>query len=477
MGLSDKHAKWLEEKRGISCETAARAGVGSSGRNMTFDYGTFVKYRGAEKKFWIDPAGVELRFWNETSAAEMPDPDAPLIITEGEMDALSALEAGHANVVSVPNGASKDRPGTGEIDPLDDTAFGYLWEGETVKPWLKKYAKIIVATDNDRKGLVLRDELAIRIGRSTCYYPTYPDDCKDLNDVLVKHGPAAIAPVLRDAKPLVSNKLTTYGSIPSPAIVKSYSTGWAALDPHMMICPPELIIVTGPPGDGKTQWVTALGANLARVHGLRGAILQFEDRPSRNHRDLLRYARAWMHAADGGVTIGTDDPHQWVEDMFLTISPTEDDDEDIRLDLAWVKGAIEEAAKRHSCKWVTIDPFNEIEHLWGVRENETQYLNGALRELKRLARRLQIALIIVTHPTKIGGEKSNIDDLTLYDVAGSAAWKNKADHGIIIHRNSPTDPITTVKIDKARDNEMMGIPGKAQFEFDPQRALFTHVRR
>jgi len=262
-----------------------------------------------------------------------------------------------------------------------------------------------------------------------------------------------------------------------PAIVKSYSTGWAALDAHMMICPPELIIVTGTPGHGKTQWVTALGANMARVHGLRGAILQFEDRPSRNHRDLLRYARAWMHAADGGVTIGTDDPHQWVEDMFLTISPTEDDDEDISLDLAWVKGAIEEAAKRHSCKWVTIDPFNEIEHLWGVRENETQYLNGALRDLKRLARRLQIALIIVTHPTKLGGEKSNIDDLTLYDVAGSAAWKNKADHGIIIHRNSPADPITTVKIDKARDNEMMGIPGKAQFEFDPQRALFTHVRR
>lgn len=46
-----------------------------------------------------------------------------------------------------------------------------------------------------------------------------------------------------------------------------------------MVQPPRLIIVTGPPNHGKTQWTLALVSNLARLHGMKGAILQFEDNP------------------------------------------------------------------------------------------------------------------------------------------------------------------------------------------------------
>ena len=56
------------------------------------------------KTFWIEPKGTELCFGNEDS---LRDPSgAPLIVTEGEFDALSFLAAGATHVVSVPNGAS-----------------------------------------------------------------------------------------------------------------------------------------------------------------------------------------------------------------------------------------------------------------------------------------------------------------------------------------------------------------------------------
>jgi hypothetical protein len=47
----------------------------------------------------------------------------------GELDALSFVVVGVTRVVSVPNGAVLDKAGEGEIDPMRDTAFRYLRNG------------------------------------------------------------------------------------------------------------------------------------------------------------------------------------------------------------------------------------------------------------------------------------------------------------------------------------------------------------
>ena len=94
--------------------------------------------------------------------------------------------------------------------------------------------------------------------------------------------------------------------------------------------------------------------------------------------------------------------------MFKTISPSEDLNEEQDFDLAWLKTVIEEAATRHGCRWILIDPWNEVEHLWGRQDTEAIYLNRALRELKRLGRRFQICIIIVAHPTKEGGKAKSV---------------------------------------------------------------------
>ena len=470
MALSTEHATWLEA-RGISCETAAAAGVTSSKNNIVFDFQTFQKFRSVkEKRFWMEPAGAELRMWNEAKAAEQSEPGAPLIITEGEIDALSFMTAGFANVVSVPNGASLDRPGEGEIVPHTDGAFRYLWEAGRMKPWIRSYKKIVLATDGDDRGRVLADELAIRLGRNLCWIVTYPPGCKDGNDVLNRLGPVALTELVRNAKPLVANRLTQFSNIPIPSRTEQYSTGWKRLDKHLIICPPELIIVTGAPNAGKSQWTLALCANLARVHGLKGAIFQFEDNVERNRCDLLKYAKAWQFASDGGKPVGKP-PKEWIDDMFVTISPSEDKDEDVDFDLRWLRDSIEEAACRHGCRWVLIDPWNEVEHCWRANENETTYINNALRELKRMARRYRMAIFVVTHPTK-GIQDKPLELMSLYDCAGSAAWANKCDHGLIIHRDKPGDLTTHVKIAKSKDFSRMGVPGTVDMEFIPGQSYF-----
>ena len=102
-------------------------GVVSKGENLAFEYRrngvlSFLKVRReivengeTAKTFWIEPKGAALCLWNEDCLREPSD--APLIITEGEFDALSFLAAGATHVVSVPNGATLDKAGEGDIDP------------------------------------------------------------------------------------------------------------------------------------------------------------------------------------------------------------------------------------------------------------------------------------------------------------------------------------------------------------------------
>lgn len=481
--LSIEHSNWLEGSRKIPCEVAANAGLVSKGKDLAFTYArngapSFLKVRREmaqdgvlSKTFWIEPKGVPLCLWNEDCLSEASD--APLIITEGEFDALSFLTAGAPRVVSVPNGAA-GRPGAGDIVPNEDKQFAYLWDGGKLKPALRQPSKIILATDDDPPGLILRDELALRLGRPRCWYVKYPEGCKDANAVLMKYGPDKgcdlLNDIIADAKPMVPNRLVPFSEIPIQADRKQYSTGWSQFDDHFRLVPPQLIVVTGKPNAGKSEWTLSLVANFARLHGLKGTILQFEDNPERNRRTLLRYAQVWSTAERSAIR---EAPEVWVDRMFRTIAPSEDLDEEKDYDLEWLKHAIEEAAVRHGSRWILIDPWNEIEHFWGRQDTEATYLNRALRQIKRFARRFQVAIIIVTHPTKEGGKLNSVEDFTLYDINGGAVWNNKADLGVLVWADDVQSQERAIKVAKSKDFLRMGQPGIVRMVYNPDRALYT----
>jgi hypothetical protein len=107
--LSVEHSEWLEASRGISPEVAPEFGVVSRGSDLGFEYRQngvpcFVKFRRQTrvdgqpaKNFWIEPTGVALCLWNEDCLQTVLSDT--LIITEGEMDALSFLTLGEPHVV------------------------------------------------------------------------------------------------------------------------------------------------------------------------------------------------------------------------------------------------------------------------------------------------------------------------------------------------------------------------------------------
>jgi twinkle protein len=310
---------------------------------------------------------------------------------------------------------------------------------------------------------------------------TYPQGCKDANEVLQRFGEERGVEILMnmiaEARPIVPSRLVKFSDIP---IVKREAvvSGWSELNPHLRIVRPELMVITGPPGDGKTQFGTALGCNLAHFHKWPGAIIQFEDDVERNREDLIRF---WCgkHGIALSIDRGPTEAEklqacEWIDRMFRTISPNEDLD-DVAIDLEWLRSNIGEAATRHGSRWVLIDPWNELEHAFAKGQTEAQYLNDAVRGLKRLARRYQILIMIVAHPHAAGGQTTDIADWSLYNIAGGAVWNNKADHGIVVLRPDKEDAVSIIKISKSKRHSTMGRPGAVRMRFNPLLATYQVV--
>ena len=210
MTINPQAVEWLQA-RAINPETASRMGIYTAARGpdgepradpsgtiLVFPYvdgGSEVnaKYRTLdEKRFW-QRKDARKTFFN---ADVLDDPalergDHAIIITEGELDALAAIQSGFPFTVSVPDGAPPARDKQGNLvfvpEGADDVAlehdekYRYIFNN-----WarLEKIKRFILATDGDEPGWQLAQELARRLGRARCAFVTYPQGCKDLNEAL-----------------------------------------------------------------------------------------------------------------------------------------------------------------------------------------------------------------------------------------------------------------------------------------------------
>ena len=64
---------------------------------------------------------------------------------------------------------------------------------------------------------------------------------------------------------------------------------------------------------------------------------------------------------------------------------------------------------------------------------ETEYVSQMLTKIKRFAQHYDVHVWFVAHPRQLRDWKG--EPPNLYDISGSAHFINKADNGIVIHRN------------------------------------------
>lgn len=467
------------QERGLDPEIASRLGAKFSNGRFSFDYtknGEFWarKIRTPDKKFWFEPSGQKLQFWGLEGVPVLPSrPSEPLVITEGEFDRIAVIQSCGGYALSVPNGGNAKKS-EGEILISEDSSFAYLWENEKLIPEVEQFDKVILFTDDDSVGVTLRDELALRIGPSRCWFVTYPHGCKDANEVLKAHGEKGIQKMVLGAKPIRPGHLVNLMDVPPRKSSVTYSTGWSEMDACLKFDRPEIMAVTGIPNHGKGQFIRCLAFNLARAHGWKTAFLAQEDPAHRIQRDALRYAKQeylkiysgqpqWCMTREQEMNV-----ENWVrKHFFVSMMP---DDEPVTMDM--VDAEMEAAVFHNDCQVFVLDPWNEVEHRKSKGEPETEYIERSLRHLLRKTRRLNLLLIIAAHPTKIDEGK----EPTLYSISGSANWKNKCQHGVIIFKQSEHSNGVKITIEKSKDWETMGFPGEIWMDFDRERCDYNPVR-
>lgn len=464
MGLTRRHGELLEA-RGLDIEILERLGVASS-RKLGDDTISIPYFRGeqvvgtkfrtisGEKKF-TQEIGSEQIFYNRNCLNDPSLEQLPIIITEGEIDCWSAMQAGFPRVVSVPAGA----PAT-EVGDRASAKYSFVDD----MPQIADSVPIVIAADGDDAGAALRSDLAVRLGAKRCKWVKYPKGCKDLNDALQRFGPRGVVESINRAQWIVGN-VYRMSDIPPLAPAVPHDSGFPGLHEHYRLRLGDFTVVTGIPSMGKSAFVTDIACRMALRHKWPVCFASFEQIPQLDHRRLLR---SWY---GGGIEVSLDREtlercDRWIEDYFLFVVP----DEDSSPTLAWVIERMTAAAIRYGCRLFVVDPWNELEHDRPKDTSLTEYVGDALREFRRFAKRHEAHVIVVAHPAKMRKEEGKLPIPTLYDISDSAHWANRADVGIVVHRQA--DDKTLIRVAKSRYHDQIGRPGDVMVKYVWQRATY-----
>lgn len=479
MTLHPKHARWMEI-RGLDPSLAARLGISTveqHGANWIkvpyIENGQELnaKFRQTSQKRHMMTPGAPLLWWNIDCLQDerCQKPEFPVVITEGEWDAIAAIQAGRPFVLSVPNGADDTETDADLTPETDAKRFQFYWRG---KDATDKVARFIIATDNDQPGRILAHELVRRLGAERCLFVDYPEGCKDLNDVLADHGAHEVARILSHAKPYPVQGLYTLDEFPEPPEVKPFRIRVPLMHDAWPIVPGTFSVVTGYAGQGKTSLILACMADLM-AQGVCVTIGSFETMPKPIlHANLRGHLCGQFH---GNLT-----PEQrrnadaiLAERLRIIAQHPDSDEAEMTLDHALHLASI--AVVRDGARVILFDPWNELEHKRRTDESETEYTGRAIREMKRFARRYDVALILVAHPRKPDMTGGSVRPPTLYDIAGSANFANKADYGIVIYRSSKDRPLVKLDVTKVRMG-LPGIVGSYELEWDWQRSRYDRAQ-
>jgi twinkle protein len=452
--------------RGLDTALLGRLGVTSAsipggGDWVAFPYvrnGKVVnhKYRRLDMKDFRQDKGGEQCWWNHDCLHDKELADQPLVVCEGELDAVSAMQCGFTRVLSVPNGAP-DR----ELRQ-DGAKYGYLADSLAM---LHGVRNIVLATDGDRQGVALMNDLAVRLGKGRCRYVTYPDGCKDLNEVLQTRGDVGVVEAVNGARWVKVVGLHLMSELPPVEDPVPHDSGMPGLAEHYRLRRGDFCVVTGVPGSGKSTWVNDLACRLTQEPARwRTCFASFEQHPQVDHkRALVRWSTGATEAELSYRRLI--EVHQWMDANFSFVIADEDED----ATLEWILDKLAAAVVRYGADLCVIDPWNELDHARPKDMSLTEYVGHSIRQMKKFARTWNVHLIIVAHPTKLARDKDGqLPMPTLYDISDSANWFNKPDVGVIVHRDLDG---TKVRVAKSRYHDSIGKPGTVTMRFD------THTNR
>lgn len=225
-------------------------------------------------------------------------------------------------------------------------------------------------------------------------------------------------------------------------------------------------VVTGIPSHGKSSWLNALCFNLALQSKWKILFCSFETQPLEQHAcDLARIINGKpSFAAAAGAATDEEFRHAFEQfpDSFHFAQVAEDD-----MSVDGVLSYAADSVREDGINGFVFDPWSELNPPTKLVGNYTQFVQQGLNRIRRFTRDNNIHTWLVAHPAKfiVKGAKDAKQVPTLYDVADSAHFYNKADYGIVVHRPDDELSFVDIHVQKVRFYTT-GKKGKRQLKYD-----------
>lgn len=223
-----------------------------------------------------------------------------------------------------------------------------------------------------------------------------------------------------------------------------------------------LSIVTGEPGSGKSTFIDCLCYNLAGQHDWKITFASFETQPLERHvLDLCQIylcKPTFAFANNAASDTEMEEARNCIGNNFFFLMP-----EDNELNIDSILEYVDDDIREHGISGFVLDPFSELEGQTDFREQQTSFIEKNLRKLRSFTRHRDIHTWLIAHPTKSGETYKN-GRPTLRSISGSAQFNNKADYGIVVHRED--DDAVSVFVDKVRFSETGLSKTQAQFSYN-----------
>jgi len=374
------------ERLGVASGTAFFPKLGRQASGVFFRYGDGWKARSFPEKAFVSKPGTKPGFWNLD--AVLAGSCETVCIVEGELDALSLVEAGLPvdSVLSVPTGARERN------DDGPERGFGYV---KDALAGLRRAKRFVLCVDADGPGRDLREALAAILGKARVLFVDWPEGIKDANDMLLADGAAALRELVEHgAVEWPVRGLYDVYQIPEPAPITTWDPGFPEWGGRIKVAPGMMSVVTGYPGHGKTVFFTQFWFQIAKQYDLMVMLAPFETRPKPHlvrqlrtlHSGLLvrNMSQAQIAAAD-----------RWIYEHYRFAL-----NGDEQPTLEWFLEKAEYAVIRFGATVILVDPWNRLESAQAPGETETEYIGRCLCALHDFAQQMNCHVQIIAHSAK-----------------------------------------------------------------------------
>jgi len=436
-----------------------------------------IKFRTGDKNFKM-VKGAELILYNLQSV----DEKKYCIITEGEIDCMSCYESGFGVApevdtetgeiknekfskwcsLSVPNGASM---GNQKLDYLDNCS-----------EWLMGIEEFVIATDADKAGEELKQELIRRLGVERCRVINYPIEqcvelenglkrrCKDLNEVLMHLGKDVVINVINNSEAIPVDGIYYVEDI-FDSMLQNFKIGinlapktyFGEMDDYFRWKKGEINLFVGWANHGKTTLVLQMMLTKSVYDGWTWAIFSPENYPATDFYDDLieMYVGKWLDKMSEEEYI---EAAYFIDKHIFYVYP--DDGHDIHS----INEKFRYLVLKKGIDGVLIDPFNQLDHIQKPYQREDQYLSEVLKDIKRFALLNCVSYNIVAHPVKQQkNQDMSLPPVDMYDISGGAMWANKSDQIVSYyrpnHHTNKTSPEVQIYVQKVKRRRTGGKPG------------------